>query len=73
MLFSIVRSVLVVVQPTCIRLKMAEWKLQMELSLQQRSEVLQHIQKGESQRKLAEQFSMSKTTIKNIKNMNTSL
>jgi hypothetical protein len=56
MLFSIVHSVLVVVQPCCIKLKMAKRKLQMELSLQQKSEVLQRIQNG-----------MSKTTIVNIK------
>ena len=39
----------------------------MELSLQQKSEVLLRIQEGESQRKLAEQCGMSKTTIVNIK------
>jgi DNA-binding NarL/FixJ family response regulator len=37
------------------------------------SEVLQRIQKGESQRKLAEQNGVSKTTIANIKKMNTPL
>jgi len=42
-------------------------KLQTELSLQQKSEVLLCIQKGESQRKLAEQSGVSKTTIANIK------
>jgi uncharacterized protein YerC len=36
-------------------------------NLQQKSEVLLCIQKGESQRKLAEQYGMSKTTIANIK------
>lgn len=46
---------------------MAKRKLQTELSLQQKSEVLQRIQKGESQRKLAEQYGVSKTTIANIK------
>jgi len=46
---------------------MAKRKLQTELSLQQKSEVLLRIQKGESQRKLAEQYSVSKTTIANIK------
>ena len=39
---------------------------QAELSLQQKSEVLLRIQKGESQRKLAEQYGVSKTTIANI-------
>ena len=48
---------------TCIKLKMAKQKLQTELSLQQKSEVLPRIQKGESQRKLAEQYGVSKTTI----------
>ena len=52
---------------TCIKLKMAKRKLQTELSLQQKSEVLLRIQKGESQRKLAEQYGVSKTTIANIK------
>ena len=46
---------------------MAKRKLQTELSLQQKSEVLLCIQKGESQRKLAEQYGVSKTTIANIK------
>jgi len=46
---------------------MAKRKLQTELSLQQKSEVLLCIQKGESQRKLAEQYGVSKTTIVNIK------
>ena len=60
MLFSVTHSVLVVIQYiveycTCIKLKMAKWKLQTELSVQQKSEVLLLIQKGESQRKLAEQ------------------
>src|SRR5215469_14651967 len=45
---------------------MAKRKLQTELSLQQKSEVLLRIQKGESQRKLAEQYGVSKTTIANI-------
>ena len=52
---------------TCIKLKMARRKLQTELSLQQKSEVLLRIQKGESQRKLAERYGVSKTTIANIK------
>ena len=65
-------SVLVVIQYiveycTCIKLKMAKWKFQTELSLQQKSEVLLRIQKGESQRKLAKQYGVSKTTIANIK------
>jgi DNA-binding XRE family transcriptional regulator len=51
---------------TCIKLKVAKQKLQTELSLQQKSEVLLRIQKGESQRKLAEQYGMSKMTIANI-------
>ena len=51
---------------TCIKLKTAKRKLQTELSLQQKS-VLLCIQKGQSQRKLAEQYGMSKTTIRNIK------
>ena len=46
---------------------MAKRKFQTELSLQKKSEVLLHIQKGESQRKLAEQYGVSKTTIANIK------
>jgi len=46
---------------------MAKRKLQTELSLQQKSEVLLRIQKGESQRKLAEQNGMSKMKIANIK------
>jgi hypothetical protein len=46
---------------------MAKWKLQTELSLQQKSEVLLHLQKGESQRKLAKQYGMSKTTTVTIK------
>ena len=46
---------------------MAKRKLQTELSLQQESEVLLRIQKGESQRKLAKQYGVSKTTIANIK------
>jgi len=46
---------------------MAKRKLQTELSLQQKSEVLLRIQKGESQRKPAEQYGVSKTTIVNIK------
>ena len=46
---------------------MAKQKLQRELSLQQKSEVLLHIQKGKSQRKLAEQYGVSKTTTANIK------
>jgi DNA-binding XRE family transcriptional regulator len=49
---------------------MAKRKLQMELSLRQKSEVLLRIQKGESQRKLAEQYGVSKTTIANIKTEN---
>ena len=52
---------------TCIKLKMAKRKLQTELSLQQKSEVLLRIQKGESQHKLTEQYGVSKTTIANIK------
>ena len=69
---SVVHSVLVVIQYiveccTCIKLKMAKRKLQTELSLQEKSEVLLRIQKGESQRKLAEQYGVSKTTIANIK------
>jgi transcriptional regulator with XRE-family HTH domain len=39
----------------------------MELSLQQKSVVLLRIQKGESQRKLAEQYGVSNSTIANIK------
>src|SRR5215472_2424997 len=46
---------------------MAKWKLQTELSLQQKSEVLLHVEKGESQRTLAEQYGASKTTNANIK------
>jgi DNA-binding XRE family transcriptional regulator len=46
---------------------MAKWKLQTELSLQQKSEVLLRIQKGESQRKLAKEYVVSKMTIVNIK------
>ena len=46
---------------------MAKHKLQRELSLQQKSEVLLRIQKGESQRKLAEQYGVSKMTTANIK------
>jgi DNA-binding transcriptional MocR family regulator len=42
-------------------------KLQVELSLQQKSEVLQRIQKGESQRKLAEKYGMSKSKIAKLK------
>ena len=65
-------SVFVVIQYiveycTCIKLKMAKQKLQTDLSLQQKSEVLLHIQIGESQRKLAEQYGVSKMTIANIK------
>ena len=65
-------SVLVVIQYiveycTCIKLKMAKQKLKTELSLQQESEVLLRMQKGESQHKLAEQYGVSKTTIANIK------
>jgi transcriptional regulator with XRE-family HTH domain len=52
---------------------MAKQKLQMELSLQQKSEVLLRIKKGESQRKLAEQYGVSKTTIATIKKMNSPL
>ena len=75
MLFSVVHSVLVVIQYTveyctCIKLKMAKQKLQTELSLQQKSEVLLRTQRGESQRKLAEQYGVSTTTIANIKKMN---
>ena len=71
MLFSVVNSVLVVIQYTveyciCIKLKMAKRKLQTELSLQKKSEVLLRIQKSESQHKLAEQYDVSKTTIVNI-------
>ena len=71
MLFSVVHSVLVVIQYTveyctCIKLKMAKRNLQTGLSLQQKSEVLLRIPKGESQRKLAKQYGMSKTTIANI-------
>ena len=46
---------------------MAKQKLQTELSLQQKSEVLLRKQKGESQRKLAEPYGVSKTTVANIK------
>ena len=46
---------------------MAKRKLQTELSLQQNSEVLLRLHKGDSQRKLAEQYGVSKTTIVNIK------
>ena len=72
MLFSVVHSVLVVIQYivescTSIKLKMAKRKLETELSLQQKSEVLLCIQKGESQPKLAEQYGMSKTSIAYIK------
>ena len=57
-------SVLVVIQYiveycTCIKLKMAKRKLQTELILQQKSEVLLCIQKGESQCKLAEKYGVS--------------
>jgi hypothetical protein len=44
---------------TCIKLKVAKRTLQTELSLQQKSEVLLSIQKGESQHKLAEQYGVS--------------
>ena len=71
-LFSVMHSALVVIQYiveycTYIKLKMAKRKLQTELSLQQKSEVLLRIQKGESQRKLGEQYGVSKKTIANIK------
>jgi DNA-binding XRE family transcriptional regulator len=46
---------------------MAKQKMQTELRLQQKSEVLLRIQKGESQRKLAEQYGLSKTTAANVK------
>ena len=46
---------------------MVRRKLQTELSLQQESEVVLRIQKGESQRKLAEQYGVSKTTVANIR------
>ena len=46
---------------------MAKRNLQTELSLQQKSEVLLCIQKGVSQRKLAEQYGVSKTTTADIK------
>jgi DNA-binding XRE family transcriptional regulator len=46
---------------------MAKQKLQTELSLQQKSEVLLRIQKSESQHKLAEEYGVSKTTIANKK------
>ena len=46
---------------------MAKWKLQTELSLQQKSEFLLRIQKGERQRKLAAQYGVSKMTIVNFK------
>ena len=72
MLFSVMHSVLVVIvyiveYCTCIKLKMAKRKLQTELSLQQKSEALLRIQKGESQCKSAEQYGVSKKTIANIK------
>ena len=65
-------SVLVVIQYiveycTCIKLKMAKRNLQTELSLQQKSEVLLRKQKGESRRKLAKHYGLSKTTIANVK------
>ena len=47
--------------------RLAGSKLQTELSLQQKSEVLLRVQKGEGQRKLAEQYGLSKTTIASIK------
>ena len=46
---------------------MAKRKLQTELNLQQKSEVLLCIQEGKCQRKLAEQYGVSKTTIGNLK------
>ena len=52
---------------TCIKLKTVKRKLQTELSLQQKSEVQLRIQKGESQRKLAEKYGVSKTKTANIK------
>ena len=45
---------------------MAKRKLQTELSLQQKSEILLRIEKVESQRKLAEQYFVSKTKTANI-------
>jgi DNA-binding XRE family transcriptional regulator len=41
---------------------------QAEISLQHKSEVQQRIQTGESQRKLAKQYGVSKSKIGNIKN-----
>jgi transcriptional regulator with XRE-family HTH domain len=46
---------------------MTKRKLQTEMCLQQKSEVLLRIQKGESQRKAAEEYGVSKMTIANIK------
>ena len=63
-------SVLVVIQYIVEYLHQDEngqAELQTELSLQQKSEVLLRIQKGKSQRKLAKQYGVSKTTIANIK------
>jgi hypothetical protein len=48
---------------------MAKRKLQTELSLQQKSEVLPRIQKGESQHKLAEQ----RRQLQTLRKMNTPL
>jgi len=62
-----VHGVLVVIQYIVEYCTCSKQKLQTELSLQQKSEVLLRIQKGESQRKFAEQYGLSKTTIANIK------
>ena len=54
---------------------MAKRKLQTELSLQQKSEVLLRIQKGESQRKLAEQYVKvcQRRQLRTLRKMNTLL
>jgi hypothetical protein len=50
---------------------MAKRKLQMELSSQQKSVVMLHTQKGESQHKLAEQF--QRRQLQTLRKMNTPL
>ena len=52
---------------------MAKRKLQTEPSLRQKSEVLLHIQKGESQRKLAKQHGVSRGQLQTLRKMNTPL
>jgi hypothetical protein len=52
---------------------MAKQKLQTEVSLQQKSVVLLCIQKGESQRKLAEQLVCQRRQLQTLRKMNTPL